>query len=136
VLTLAALGSAFGYSFVPAVERPDPARVFCVLVNLYLLVMAVAGMTTFASTLTDRRGRAIGWSFGIVLTFLLWNFLAQYWGPAEAALPGNLLYYYRPLPMLYEGAVPWRDYGVLAILGAILWISAAVTLIRRDIATT
>ncbi len=136
VLLLAAIGSAIGYSFVPPEGRPAALRVACVLANLYLLVAAIGGMTAFASTLTDRRGRAIGWSFGLALTFLLWNFLAQYWEPAERALVANLLYYYRPLPILSEGGLPWGDFGVLAGIGAIFWVSALITQLRRDICTT
>lgn len=136
VLAFAAIGSAFGYSFVPAEGRPVIARVACVLVNLYLLVAAIGGMTALASTLTDRRGRAIGSSFGLALTFLLWNFLAQYWAPAERALVANVLYYYRPMPILAEGVVPWSDFAILAGISAICWISALVTLLRRDICTT
>ncbi len=136
VLLLGAAGSAFGYRFVPPEGRPEPDRIAWVIANLYFLYAAIAGLSTLISTLTDRRGRAIGWSFGIVLTFLLWNFLAQYWEPAERALVANILYYYRPLPMLSEGAVPLADIGTLGALGAILWISSACVLARRDICTT
>jgi ABC-type transport system involved in multi-copper enzyme maturation permease subunit len=136
VLTLAAAGSALGYSFVPPEGRPEPTRVATVIANLYLLAIAVAGITAFASTLTDRRGRAIGWSFGIVLTFLVWNLLAQYSEVVERALVANILYYYRPMPILVEGGIPWRNFLILALLAAVSWTAAAVTLVRRDIATT
>src|SRR6185295_3827306 len=103
VLAMGLAGSEFGHQFVPAEARPDPGRVAVVVANLYLLAMTVAGITFLLSTLTDRRGRAVGWAFGIVLTCLLWNFLAQYWNVAERGLFFNLLYYYQPLPILTQG---------------------------------
>jgi len=136
LLGLGMAGSYFGNQLIPAEGRPDPQRVAIIVANLYLLAMTVAGLTMLLSTLSDRRGRAVGWAFGIVLTFLLWNFLAQYWEPAERALVVNLLYYYQPLPILTEGLFPARNYVVLAALVLATWGSALLVLRRRDICTT
>ncbi len=136
VLGMALVGSYIGHQFIPAEDRPDPARLAVVIANLYLLAMVVAGLTFLLSTLSDRRGRAVGWAFGTMLACLLWNFLAQYWEPAERGLIFNLLYYYQPMPMLTEGIVPWRDLGVLAALCVALWGGGLLVLQRRDIATT
>lgn len=78
VLGMALVGSYIGHQFVPAEDRPDPARLAIVIFNLYLLAMTVAGITFLLSTLSDRRGRAVGWAFGTMLACLLWNFLTQY----------------------------------------------------------
>jgi ABC-type transport system involved in multi-copper enzyme maturation permease subunit len=136
VLGMGVLGSYLGNQLIPAEGRPDPARVAIILGNLYLLAMTVAGMTMLFSTLSDRRGRAVGWAFGVVLTFLLWNFLAQYWKPAESALVVNLLYYYQPLPILTKGIFPTQNYIVLSCLVAATWLGALYRLSRRDICTT
>ncbi len=136
LLGLGVLGSYIGNQLIPAEGRPDPQRVAIIVFNLYLLAMTVAGMTMLFSTLSERRGRAVGWAFGVVLTFLLWNFLAQYWGPAENALLFNLLYYYQPLPILTEGLFPARNYAVLAALVGATWGGALFILQRRDICTT
>jgi ABC-type transport system involved in multi-copper enzyme maturation permease subunit len=136
VLALGLLGSLVGHQFVPAEVRPDPERVAIVVFNLYLLAMTVAGITFLLSTLTDRRGRAVGWAFGIVLTCLLWNFLAQYWKPAEQGLFLNLLYYYQPLPILTQGIFPARNYAVLSVCCAAAWGAGLLILRRRDICTT
>ncbi len=136
VLCLGMLGSFLGNQLIPAEGRPDPQRVAIIVFNLYLLAMTVAGMTMLFSTLSDRRGRAVGWAFGVVLTFLLWNFLAQYWGPAENALFVNLLYYYQPLPILTQGLFPARNYAILGTLVVATWGGALLILRRRDICTT
>ncbi len=136
VLGMALVGSYIGHQFVPADDRPDPARLAVVIANLYLLAMTVAGITFLLSTLSDRRGRAVGWAFGTVLTCLLWNFLAQYWEPAERGLIFNLLYYYQPMPMLTEGLVPWSDLAVLGSLCMLTWGGGLLILRRRDICTT
>ena len=136
VLLMGVSGSAIGYRFVPPEGRPAPDRVAWIVINLYLLYAAVAGLSALISTLTDRRGRAIAWSFGVVLVFLIWNFLAQYWEPAERALVFNLLYYYRPLPILSEGTIPWMDLGVVLVMATGCWGMSAFIMSRRDICTT
>jgi ABC-type transport system involved in multi-copper enzyme maturation permease subunit len=136
VIALGSAGSAIGYRFVPPEGRPDPVNVAWILVNLYLLMMTVAGMATLFSTISDRRGRSIGASFAVVLSFLIWNFLAQYWELADRALFLNILAYYRPLPILTDGSVPWRDFAVLGTCAGLCWVAGGVVLSRRDICTT
>lgn len=136
VIGLGVIGSAIGYQAVPPEGRPDAGRMCWVITNLYLLVMTVAGMTTLFSTLTDRRGKAFGWSFGVVLFLLMWNFLAQYYEPVDRILFLNLLAYYRPLPILNDGAAPWRDMAVLLSCLVPFWLGAGIVLSRRDICTT
>jgi hypothetical protein len=136
VLALGLIGSYIGHQFIPAEDRPDPARLTMVIGNLYLLAMSVAGITFLFSTLSDRRGRAVGWAFGVVLTCLLWNFLAQYWEPAERGLIFNLLNYYQPMPMLTEGIFPVKDFLVLGAVCAATWGGGLLVLRRRDICTT
>jgi len=129
------LGAVVGYRFIPVAERPELAHLTMVGINLYVLGMTVAGLATLLSSASDRRGRAIGASFGFVLLFLVWSFLAQYSKGAERLLFLNILDYHRPLSVLNDGVFPARDIGVLLVCAAALWGSAGAILTRRDIAT-
>jgi ABC-type transport system involved in multi-copper enzyme maturation permease subunit len=114
---------------------PDPVRLGAVLGNLFALELAVGGIAFLASSLADRRARATGWVFALVLASFLLNFLAQLWEPAADLHFLSLLSYYRPVRVLAEGAWPLADTAVLAALGALLWTLGAAVFARRDIRT-
>ncbi|MCI0362745.1 MAG: ABC transporter permease subunit [Phycisphaerales bacterium] len=136
VIALAWLGSVIGGLIAPTSFQTSASRVFIVLVNLYLLGAAVGGLAYLMSALSDRRGRAIGAVFAIVLASFLLNFLAQFWPPAENVSFLGILNYYRPINPLREGLWPVRDLLVLAGVAFVSWLAGAIILIRRDIATT
>lgn len=135
VIALAATGSAIGYAFVPAEGRPDAGGLVLVLLNLYALYAAVGGFALWVSSLSDRRGRAVGVAFGVLLFNFVWNFLGQYWSVAERLSWLSVLNFFRPLPMLDDGTVPAANLAVLVTLALVLWFAGAVTFVRRDIHT-
>ncbi|HIA47242.1 MAG TPA: hypothetical protein EYN96_04565 [Candidatus Hydrogenedentes bacterium] len=135
IATFAMLGNRFGNLFVPAEGRVAVERVFIILGNLFALYVCVGAISSFLTARANSRGRAVGGAVGILLTFLMWNFIGQYWGPAEKFEFLNILTYYRPMPILDEGTVPWRDMAVLATLSGILWGLGGVYFHRRDINT-
>jgi hypothetical protein len=46
-----------------------------------------------------------------------------------------MLQYFRPIFILKEGTVPWKDMGVLFGLAVVLWTGAGVAFARRDLST-
>lgn len=135
VLLVALGGSLAGYRFVPPEGRPELIRLVGVVINLFCLSAAISAVSMLLSTLSDRRSRAVGSAFGIVMTFLLWSFLAQYWEPADRVMFLNLLSYFQPMPILDAAQWPLRHGAILLAVAASGWIAAGFVLHRRDICT-
>ncbi len=135
VLVLGLAGNLAGSSYVEVSERADLARTIIVLGNLFCMYFAVGGLTWLVSASSNRRGVAITIVFLLLLASFLLNFLVPFWDVAERISFVGILDYYRPLYILRDGSVPWRDMGVLVGAGAFLWIAAGVVLSRRDICT-
>jgi hypothetical protein len=136
VLLFGLAGNLFGGQYVEAAEQPDPYSVLIILANLYCLYLAVGGLSWLASASSDRRGPAMAVVFVVLLASCLVNFLAQFSEFAERISFLGMLYYYRPLFILRDGHVPWRDVGVLLAVAAGLWTAAGVVFSRRDVCTT
>jgi ABC-2 type transport system permease protein len=136
LLVLGAAGNAVGTLLVADTSlRPEPPRVALVVINQLCLYLAVGAAAWLASSLSDRRGRAIGVVFVVVVASFLLNYLAQFWEPARRAAPFGLLRYYRPLLILRDGALPARDAIVLGSVAILLWLSGGLIFARRDLAT-
>ena len=136
VLLIGLGGNLFGGQFVAPDDRPNAWSMFIIQVNLYALYLAVGAVAWFASTVCDRRGVAMSGVFVVLLASFLVNFLAQFWDVAERIAFLGLLHYYRPIFVLRDDLVPWRDLGVLAAVAAGMWMLAGVVFSRRDICTT
>jgi hypothetical protein len=136
VLAAGLAGNRWGASFVTLEdERPPLGRIVLVVVNLYCLYLAVGGLSWLASAASNRRGPAMIVVFLVLLASFLLNFLAQFWSVARQLAFLGILDYYRPIYILRDGHVPWRDLGVLLGLAAGLWIAAGVVFARRDVCT-
>jgi len=135
LMAFALAGSRIGYLAVPIEDRPEIVRQLIILANLFALYACVGSMSLLISALSDRRGRAIGAIFAILLTLFLWNFVAQYWEPADRVGFLNILSYYKPMPVLVDGAFPVRDVAVLVACALPLWVVGGLVLARRDICT-
>jgi ABC-2 type transport system permease protein len=135
LVAMTALGNFLGAyaarqdTFVPA------GRLLPLLGNLYCLSIAVGGIGYLLSTLSDMRGRAIGWALAVVLASFLLNFLAQFWEAAHRVSFLSLMTYYRPADILGGERWPWADMGVLLAVGAATWAAGAVVFRHRDIRT-
>ncbi len=135
LVCFAYLGSKLGYLWVPPEDRPETHRIVFILVNLYCLYLSIGALSLMASALSDRRGRAIGTVFAVVLTLFLWSFLGQYFEPLDRVSFLNVFSYYKPMPILNDGGFPLRDTLVLLGCALPLWIAGGVIFSRRDICT-
>ena len=106
-----------------------------VLGNLYCLYLAVGGIAWLASSLCNRRGRAVSIALAFVLVSYTWNFLVQFWDVARALPQVSVLYYYRPLATLHSPSWPWPDMLVLLCIASVTWAAAGLVFRRRDICT-
>lgn len=136
VILLAFAGNWIGSRYLAPASRPDFARVAIVLANLLAMYAAVASLGALCSSLSSRRGWAMGVVFAIVVTSFLINYLAQFWTPAERIEFLSVLRYYRPLMTIRDGTWPWPDIAVLAGAAGSLWTAGGIITSRRDLATT
>jgi ABC-2 type transport system permease protein len=135
LLAMALVGNQLGGQYVEHVHRPPLDRTLIVLANLFCVYAAVGGLSWLVSAASNRRGVALTVVFVILLASFLLNFLAQFWELAERLAFLGLLHYYRPLFILRDGVIPWRDMGILVAVAAVLWTAAGITFSRRDIST-
>ncbi len=137
LLLMGFLGMRLGMLALDPAQRPALTRLLAVVANLYCIYLAVGGLACLVSAASDRRGRAMGIVFGLLLASFLLNFLAQFWPPAEAVSFLSLMTYYQPLPALQVGASAWplADMTVLLGFAVTLWAAGGIWFSRRDICT-
>lgn len=135
LVALALGGDTLGNLPVPIEDRLKVANKIMTLCNFYAIYLTVGAFSFFVSSLCDRRGRAIGIVFAVLLVQFLWNFLAPYWQPARDFNFLTFLSYYQPMPILINGIFPFKNILVLAGIAIPLWVAGGIILSRRDVCT-
>lgn len=120
-------------SAMPLAWRPNASTAMVIMANLYCLYMAVAGIGLLTSTLSNRRGWAMGIVFALVLASFLLNFAAQVWAPAKSIAMLGILEYYRPALILQTGKWPLDDLAVLVAIAGISIIAGSEVMARRSL---
>ncbi|APZ96851.1 ABC transporter permease subunit [Fuerstiella marisgermanici] len=115
--------------------RPSAYATFCVLSNLFAVYLAVGGFTFLVSSASDRRGRAIGVMFAVLLLSFLLNFVAQFWEAVKSFSFLSIMEYYRPAQTIQAGEFPWQDVMILLAVAATSWTAGGIILRRRNICT-
>jgi len=115
--------------------RPSAFAVFGILCNLMAVYLAVGGLAFLVSSNSDRRGRAIGIMFAILLASFLLNFLAQFWDPAKNVSFLSIMEYYRPALIIKSGAFPWGDVLTLVAIALTTWTTGGLIFKSRSICT-
>lgn len=111
-------------------------RILLLVPNLFALCLAIGGIGMLFSALMPRRGVAVGCTIAVLLLSFVINFLSQIWKAAENFSFLGLLYYYRPLHVIADNQMPWREIGFLALIFAITWSSGLAWFMRKDIHAT
>ncbi|MGB2984569.1 MAG: ABC transporter permease subunit [Phycisphaerae bacterium] len=135
VFAMGLLGNLLGGWASSSGSCAAPGQTIAIVVNLYCLYVAVGAVGCLVSSLSDRRGRAVGIVFGVVLASYLLNSLAQFWVPAKSVSFLSMQNYYSPLLILRDNAWPVTDMLVLTGAGVVLWLAGAMIFARRDICT-
>lgn len=115
--------------------RPGAFAIMCIVVNLFAVYLAVGGLAFLVSASSDRRGRAVGVMFAILLASFLLNFLAQFWDPAKAVSFLSVMEYYRPAVVIQSGSLPWTDVAVLSLIALTAWSAGGLLFRFRSICT-
>lgn len=135
VLAIGYCGHAVAGSAWEPEMLPPGFATFAVLSNLFAVYLAVAGMTFLVSASSDRRGRAIGIVFGVLLFSFLLNFMVPFWEPAKAVAFLSIMEYYKPALIIEANAFPLRDVSILTGLAAVFWTAGAIVFRQRSICT-
>ncbi len=135
VVGMGVVGSLTLGWYAPPELKYSPSGLIIVVSNLYCLYIAVGGFALFVSSLSNRRGPAVGIVFGIVLASFLLSFLAQFWEPAQRLSFLTVLNYYRPMLIVRESAWPIGDILALLGVGIVTWLAGLIIFTRRDICT-
>ncbi|MEY3458879.1 MAG: hypothetical protein RL215_2036 [Planctomycetota bacterium] len=128
-------GHIVATSFVHPEMRLTTRSTLLVLSNLGALYLAVGGLSFLCSSLSDRRGRAIGAVFGVLLASFLLNFLAQFQDWAKAINWLSMMEYYRPAIIIQSDEFPTSDVCVLLAIAAAAWTASLAIFCRRSICT-
>ena len=136
LMVMGFLGNRLGLVFYGNQQPASFNVTGLILVNLFFLYLAVGGLAMLVSVLSDRKGKAMGVVFGLVLGSFFFNFVAQLWVPAQRFSFLSLLHYYRPMDLVRTGQWPWGDLLVLGFSGFGLWLLGGILFSRRDICTT
>jgi len=104
-----------------------------VALNLYALYLAAGGIAWFASSICDRRGRAVAIAFGILIASLLIHILAAFNAKLKSIAFLSLFEYHRPIFILQGHATALHDMGILLLVGISFWLAGLLLFARRDI---
>ncbi len=143
---------------------PSGFATFSVLTNLFAVYLAVGAIAMMFSAMSDRRGRAIGVVFGMLVCWFLVNFLSQplpilkeqeeavaakieeaeensneeqkpIWQPAKNLSFLSVMEYYRPAYIIESNAFPWQNTGILLSVAIVFWTIGGIIFRRRSICT-
>jgi len=106
-----------------------------VLVNLGCVSTAVGSLACLISACSDRRGKAIGVVFAILVASFLLNFLAQFQDWAKSISWLSVMEYYRPAIIIQTHQLPWKDLAVLAGISFVCWTAGLLVFKERSICT-
>ena len=135
ILTFGYAGHLAASLTVQPEMRLSVPHTLMVMANFVAVYLAVGSFAFFISALSDRRGRAIGVVFAIMLASFLLNFLAQFQDWVKSFSWLSVMEYYRPAIIIQSGAFPWFDIGMLLCIAGAFWIAGGLTFQLRSICT-
>jgi ABC-type transport system involved in multi-copper enzyme maturation permease subunit len=136
ILTLGYIGHLVASFSVQPGMRLSTAHTMMVMANLAAVYLAVGSFSFMISAISDRRGRAIGVIFTVLLASFLLNFLAQFLDWAKAISRWlSVMEYYRPAIIIQTGTFPTSDICVLLCMSIVLWTTSGIIFRRRSICT-
>ncbi|MCC6681786.1 MAG: hypothetical protein IT445_12865 [Phycisphaeraceae bacterium] len=135
VIGFALLGHVIGRSLARSGFYPPVGQILIILLNLLLLLLAIGGITSLFSAMSNRRGYAIGWAVAVVAASSLVSFAAQWWPILETPATVSVMEYYYPAGVLMGGGWPVRNMIVLAAVAMVTWSLGASITTRRSICT-
>jgi ABC-type transport system involved in multi-copper enzyme maturation permease subunit len=129
------LGNVVGGLYVPAEAGLSLGERLIINTNLWAMFACVGGLASFCSAVSNRRGRAAGAAFAVVLGSFVFNVFSVFNETFRQFQFLGILNYHRPLQVMTSDRWPVRDLAVLAIAGLAFWLAGAAIFSRRDLRT-
>ncbi len=126
-------GVTIGTAIFPVAEEIRLSKFVAISFNLFALHVAVGGMTSVISCLSNRRGKAIAIVVSIAFLSATLNFLEPFIPLVERFNFIGLLHYYRPVDIVRNTAWPVLEMAVLAGFGSLTWLAGLMIYCRKDI---
>jgi ABC-type transport system involved in multi-copper enzyme maturation permease subunit len=137
VLTLCLFaGYCLGLLNLAPADRPALGPIILVALNMVCVYAIVSALACVIGALSDRRGRAFGVIFGIIIVSYLLNFIAGIWEPAQAISFLSHMTYYKPPDIVRTGAIAPHHPIVLLSAALLMWTAGLEITARRSITTT
>ncbi len=127
------LGLWIGSYTVDLPEPIDFAVLLPIVVNAAAMLFAITGIASLVSAASERRGKAAGVLFGILIVSFLLNWLVRVWPESAPIARLSILRYFRPFVLIADGGLDYSDLATLLSLGIVTWIAGAVIFTRKDI---
>jgi len=106
-----------------------------IAVNFVCVYLCVGGVARVLSSICERRSRAVGAAFAVVIASFVLQTLAMFnEGLAGLSFLG-VLEYYRPLQALSGRGWALGDMTTLLLVAGVLWTISVMLFVRRDIRT-
>jgi len=113
----------------------EAGRFVMVTCNLYALSLAVGGISSLLSCLSERRGRAMGGAFAFLLASFFLSSMSSFNETVKKFSSLSFLNYYRPYQVFQSGHTPWGDVAILLTVAVVTWTAGLLVLQRRDLRT-
>ncbi|MBI1826964.1 MAG: ABC transporter permease subunit [Planctomycetes bacterium] len=133
VVTAALIGNLAASAALRASSMGPIAHRALVALNLYALYVSAGGIAWFASSICDRRGRAIAIAFTVLIASLFIHILSAFNATMKSIAFLSVFEYHRPIHILQSSASGVRDMLILLAIGFLFWLAGLAVFTRRDI---
>ena len=102
-------------------------------VNFFCLNLAVGGISTMIACLASRRGLAIAWIVGVLVSSVVLNFVEPFIDAVKHIRIVGLMSYFRPVDTVRNNDWPVSSILVLLGIAVVSWVVGSVVFCRKDI---
>jgi hypothetical protein len=127
-----AIGSLAGAQLMGLSAQVKTSTLFALALNLFMLMLAVGGMSLLFSAASSERTDAVGWTVTLTLLMYVAHFAAQVWPAAEPWGEISLFHYYTPSQYFLGTQDPAHNLTVLAVSALVTTALAAAVCRLRD----
>ena len=135
VVIFGLMGNLIGARLMGVTHFGTFSQRLVIIANLYCLYLAVGGVAWLTSSLSDRRGRAVGVIFGVVMASFMLGFFTPFSETIRKFSFLAIMQYHRPVHVIQETGQPVANMAILLSVALITWLSGAIIFARRDIRT-
>ncbi|MGI9116238.1 MAG: ABC transporter permease subunit [Gaiellales bacterium] len=129
-----ALGCIVAANLTTPIGSLDPWYTVLASLEAGLLFTVFGAFATFFSAFSSDKGRAMGWTLGVLVVMYMLAFLLPLWGTGADLAKLTPFGWYVPGPILQHGQVPWGDVGMLALFAAVPLAIGGWRFATRDLA--